>query len=136
LIHHSWVKPASPEWECIPDPASPSQDHPPEPLCPSCFPGDNRGPQTIGRQPCSSHSGSWLVFTRRKLKHGMRPFSPLHAWTLTFWVGPCKVFPMYQKLSESHCWDLHTAILCIMHPPTCQMLHWLIYSQVNEVAGK
>jgi hypothetical protein len=26
--------------------------------------------------------------------------------------------------------------ICIMHPPTGQMLHRLIYSQVNEVAGK
>jgi hypothetical protein len=33
-------------------------------------------------------------------------------------------------------WDLRTAILCIMHPPTGQVLHRLICSQVNEVAGK
>jgi hypothetical protein len=75
------------------------QDYPLEHLCPSLaglhFPGDNREPQTARPQPWSSHSERWLVYTGRKLKHGMYPCSPVHTWTLTFWVGPYKVFPMY-----------------------------------------
>jgi hypothetical protein len=50
-------------------------------------------PTAIGQQPCSSHSGSWLGYARWKLKHGTHPCSPLHTWTLTFRVVPCKVFP-------------------------------------------
>jgi hypothetical protein len=38
------------------------------------------------------------------------------------------------KCYKSHCWDLRTTILCILHPPTGQMLHQFIYSQVSEVA--
>jgi hypothetical protein len=37
--------------------------------CPSaelCFPGNNREPRTTVQQPCSSHSGSWLVYARDK----------------------------------------------------------------------
>jgi hypothetical protein len=67
------------------------QDHPLEHLHPSL--ADNRGPWTMGQQPCSSHSKSWQVYIWQKLKHGPHPCSPLHAWTLTLWVGPCKVPP-------------------------------------------
>jgi hypothetical protein len=34
------------------------------------------------------------------------------------------------------CWELHTVILCIIHPPTGLMLHWLIYSQISAVDDK
>jgi hypothetical protein len=55
------------------------QDHPSKHQHPSltgpCFPEDNRRPQTRRRQPCSSHCGSWLVYTQRKLEE--LPISPL-----------------------------------------------------------
>jgi hypothetical protein len=53
-IHHSQVKPASLQWECIPDQlhhaGSPSE---PEhlPSAELCFPGNNRGPKTTDDSP-------------------------------------------------------------------------------------
>jgi hypothetical protein len=58
-IHHSWVKPASLEWECIPDPASPcritlwnlstlpQQDSTSQ---------EKMGPRMAGQQLCSNHT--------------------------------------------------------------------------------
>jgi hypothetical protein len=55
------------------------EDHPPEHLRPSptrpCFPGDNRRPWIRRCQPCSSHSGSWLVYKLQKLEES--PILPL-----------------------------------------------------------
>jgi hypothetical protein len=48
------------------------QDNPYEHLHPSLagsrLPGDNRRPQTMTPQPCSSHSGSWLAYAQQKLE--------------------------------------------------------------------
>jgi hypothetical protein len=50
------------------------QDHPLECLRPSSagprFLGNNRWPRTMRWQPCSSHSGSWLVYARRSWNMG------------------------------------------------------------------
>jgi hypothetical protein len=62
-----------------PWPSLTMQDHPSKHQHPSptgsCFPGDNRRPQTMRCQPCCSHSGSWLVYTWQKLEE--LPISPL-----------------------------------------------------------
>jgi hypothetical protein len=87
------------------------------------------------QQPCSSHSRSWLVCAWQKLKHGMHPFSSTHLdfyylnWTL-------QGFPHVLNVIREPCWYLHTAILCITHPPIGWMLHWLIYSSGLEVSGR
>jgi hypothetical protein len=65
------------------------QDHPskhqhPSPAGPY-FPGDNRTPQMMRRQPCCSPSGSWLVYTQQKLeKLPILPLkmSPFHVFLL------------------------------------------------------
>jgi hypothetical protein len=58
-IHHSWVKPASLEWECIPDLASPCEITLWNLSTPSMaglhFPEDNWRPGTMGQQPCSTY---------------------------------------------------------------------------------
>jgi hypothetical protein len=62
-----------------------------EHLCPSptepCFPGDSRRPQTMRRQPCSSHSGSWL---RNSMHGGSLRSCPSHLWG---WVHSMHSFP-------------------------------------------
>jgi hypothetical protein len=75
-IHHSCMKTASLEWECILDPASPCKIT----LWKACVlprqdPASQETTGTMWHQPCSSHPGSWLVYARRKLEES--PISPL-----------------------------------------------------------
>jgi hypothetical protein len=74
-IHHSWVKPASLEWECIPDLASPCritlQNL-------SALPQqDSASQETTGDQeqqndnPELVTTGSWLVYARQKLEESI-----------------------------------------------------------------
>jgi hypothetical protein len=81
-IHHSQVKLAFLEWECIPHPVyhtrSPSTDVEGPSTGVGPFPNRTllpRRPQTMWHQPCSRHSGSWLVYTQWKLQES--PISPL-----------------------------------------------------------
>jgi hypothetical protein len=70
-IHHSWLKPASLQEKCIPNPASQCKITPQPERLPSAglhFPRNYRGPRTTGQQPCSSHPKSWLVYIGQKLR--------------------------------------------------------------------
>jgi hypothetical protein len=49
---------------------------------------------------------------------------------------PLRGFSHVLNVIREPFWDLHIAILCIMHPVTGQTLNHLIYSQVNEVTNK
>jgi hypothetical protein len=135
------------------------QDHPLECLHPSlrgpCFPGENRRPWTVRCQPCSSHSGSWLVYEWWKLRISLfcvffllilvssllgdpQGFGMLLMYA-HFLSGKCcyqnSAFP-YLFLCRHHCWSCthnHTTYSVCFHdsqyicfsPIYCPQEQWL-----------
>jgi hypothetical protein len=86
------------------------QDHLFEHLCPSptvpWFPGDNRRPLMTRCQPCSSHSGHWLVHTWRTLEE--LSISPLR-------MSPFRIFEFLANLDQLSTWGPPGFGLWVMH---------------------
>jgi hypothetical protein len=109
------------------------QDHPLECLHPSpagpCFPGDSRKPWTMRHQPCSSHSGSWLVYTRWKLED--LPISPLRINPFYFFFLVSSLPEHLQALDCDSC--THSTRTGIVATKT--LLFHMYYSCAGTVVG-